>query len=80
MSPTVHEQSVERLAELLASRTAHRGEIDMATCPGCIGRGTGTRCCMCDGTIPEELRRTPDSPNEVRADCVGCQRGAVHTH
>lgn len=40
--------------------------MDTPTCTGCIGRGTGTACCMCGLPIPEHLRRTPDSPSEIR--------------
>lgn len=49
------------------------------TCPGCIGRGTGTHCCMCDRPIPEALR--PQTDVDVpRETCADCRRGAVHTH
>jgi hypothetical protein len=44
---------------------------DQPACPGHIGRG---------GLVPPALRRTADSPSEIRADCAGCRRGALHTH
>lgn len=50
------------------------------TCPGCVGRGTGTHCCMCDGEIPAHLRRTAQSPSEVQQSCHGCRTGTAHTH
>jgi hypothetical protein len=34
-------------------------------CPGCVGRGTGTRCCRCGGDIPEALRRKPGDRSEL---------------
>lgn len=36
-------------------------------CLGCIGRGTGTNCCMCTLPIPADKQRTPDSPSELNA-------------
>lgn len=55
------------------------------TCPGCIGRGTGTACCMCTKPIPEDLRREknggPAYPGDtVRADCADCRAGQPHAH
>lgn len=35
-------------------------------CPGCIGRGMGTGCCMCGLPIPESLRRKPGDPSEFK--------------
>lgn len=49
-------------------------------CPGCVGRGTGATCLMCMRPIPEDKRRTPDSPSEVRADCDQCRAGLPHVH
>jgi hypothetical protein len=49
------------------------------TCPGCVGRGTGTHCCMCDRPIPLGLRRQTDV-DVPKASCPDCCRGAVHTH
>lgn len=59
--------------------TAERPE-GMHDCPGCVGRGLGTVCSMCSGWVPRQLRRTENSPSEVRRDCPDCQRGAQHTH
>jgi hypothetical protein len=50
------------------------------TCPGCVGRGIGTRCSMCGGVVPAEKRRTPLSRSEVRPDCLDCRAGRTHTH
>lgn len=53
------------------------------TCPGCIGRGTGTHCCMCDKPIPPPLRRTNGDayPGDHPKDgCTGCAAGRQHTH
>jgi hypothetical protein len=36
-----------------------------AECPGCIGRGLGTVCEMCDRPIPECLIRRPSDPSEA---------------
>ena len=49
-------------------------------CDGCIGRGCGTACGICGGTIPNHLRRTTDSPREYRSTCTACLVGARHTH
>jgi hypothetical protein len=49
-------------------------------CPGHVGRGLGAECSICGGWVPLELRRTEDSPSEIRRDCRGCQRGTPHTH
>jgi len=38
----------------------------MGKCKGCVGRGTGTRCCICGKVIPTALRRTPKTPSELR--------------
>jgi hypothetical protein len=53
---------------------------DQPACPGHIGRGIGADCSMCGGLVPPALRRTADSPSEIRADCAGCRRGTLHTH
>jgi hypothetical protein len=37
----------------------------LAQCGGCTGRGTGTRCCICDLPIPPGLRRSPGDPSEL---------------
>lgn len=51
------------------------------TCPGCVGRGTGTVCAMCGGTIPPEMWRTrQDSASEYRPACADCRAGRTHTH
>jgi anti-sigma regulatory factor (Ser/Thr protein kinase) len=50
------------------------------SCPGCVGRGTGPRCCMCGRWIPGELRRQPGDRSEVDPGCPDCARGIVHTH
>ncbi|GAA0493886.1 hypothetical protein Ade02nite_21000 [Paractinoplanes deccanensis] len=34
----------------------------MNTCAGCIGRGTGDVCRMCDQPILERMRLGPDMP------------------
>lgn len=55
----------------------------MDTCPGCVGRGTGTRCCMCNRPIPTNLRRTNgDAYPGDRPDpnCGDCRAGRTHTH
>lgn len=36
----------------------------MSSCVGCVGRGTGSKCCMCGKPIPQELRRSPNDPPE----------------
>ena len=36
-------------------------------CPGCVGRGTGEYCVLCNCRIPENLRRKPGSPSEIPA-------------
>ncbi|WP_033338924.1 hypothetical protein [Catenuloplanes japonicus] len=33
-------------------------------CPGCVGRGTGENCCMCDLPIPAGLRRETGAASE----------------
>lgn len=38
---------------------------DKDECPGCVGRGTGTGCCMCGRPIPKHLRRKPGDPSEI---------------
>jgi hypothetical protein len=56
-------------------------EEEMATtCPGCVGRGTGTQCFICGGTVPTSQRRTPQSPSEIRSGCRDCAAGRKHTH
>lgn len=53
------------------------------TCPGCIGRGTGTHCCMCSEPIPDHLQRKNGPINDLDqplADCDGCRVGRPHTH
>jgi hypothetical protein len=54
------------------------------TCPGCIGRGTGTHCCMCSNPIPESLQRKNGQPaypgDAYDSGCPDCVRGAFHTH
>lgn len=52
----------------------------MSTCPGCVGRGTGTHCVVCDQPIPADKRRAANAPDEWRPDCAGCRRGQPHTH
>lgn len=54
--------------------------VETEMCPGHVGRGTGTHCCMCTRPIPEHLRRTADSPPSTRPGCIGCQRGQAHVH
>jgi hypothetical protein len=49
-------------------------------CPGCVGRGTGERCCVCGKPIPPRLRLSQGHPSELRPDCLDCQAGRVHTH
>ena len=49
-------------------------------CPGCVGRGTGPTCCMCGAPVPQELRRGPGDPPELRAGCPDCAAGVVHVH
>lgn len=49
-------------------------------CPGCVGRGTGTWCYVCDRPIPPGLRRQPDDPPEYRQDCADCAAGRAHVH
>jgi hypothetical protein len=50
-------------------------------CSGCVGRGTGVRCCICGGEIPPELWRAPeDSRPEYDATCGACRAGARHVH
>lgn len=55
-----------------------------ATCPGCIGRGNGTRCCMCSKPIPERLQRVGDRPaypgDYFDTRCPRCCKGEFHTH
>jgi hypothetical protein len=51
-----------------------------ATCPGHVGRGVGAECVVCGRPVPAGLRRTVDSPSEVRADCVDCGAGRAHGH
>lgn len=34
-------------------------------CPGCVGRGTGEYCVLCNCRIPENLRRKPGDPPEL---------------
>lgn len=38
---------------------------ELGLCPGCVGRGTGTGCCMCGRPIPIGLRRQPGDPSEM---------------
>lgn len=49
-------------------------------CPGCVGRGTGTECCVCGCWIPEHLRRSPGDPGEYQTGCADCVNGRRHTH
>ena len=60
----------------------HHGPIERPAlvCTGCVGRGTGTRCCICGGGIPLDLRRDPEAADEFRADCGDCTGGHRHTH
>lgn len=51
-----------------------------AWCPGCVGRGAGTVCCVCGAPIPAALRLRPDGPPEARADCLDCVAGRRHVH
>ncbi|MDF5759186.1 hypothetical protein [Spongiactinospora sp. TRM90649] len=56
---------------------------DQTSCPGCIGRGTGTRCCMCDKPIPAALRRTNGDAypgDRFDTSCPDCCSGRIHTH
>jgi hypothetical protein len=50
------------------------------SCPGCVGRGTGTECCICGEPVPAALRRTTNSTDEWSADCPACVSGKRHTH
>lgn len=34
-------------------------------CSGCFGRGTGTRCCICGGIIPLDLRSASNPSKEI---------------
>jgi hypothetical protein len=52
----------------------------MAICPGCVGRGTGTRCFVCGGDIPADRQRGTESRSEWSADCSDCVAGRRHTH
>jgi hypothetical protein len=38
--------------------------IDLDICPGCVGRGTSTVCCMCDLPVPEQTRREKGAASE----------------
>jgi hypothetical protein len=49
-------------------------------CPGHVGRGAGVVCVVCSQRIPPALRRSVDSPSELRADCPDCAAGRVHVH
>lgn len=55
------------------------------TCTGCIGRGTGAKCCMCARPIPADLRRTPGGGtaypgDQPRTGCADCRAGRPHSH
>lgn len=61
------------------------------TCPGCVGRGRGSSCCMCGNPIPAHLQLSDDRQAsgdyvEVpaidlpRRDCSQCRTGAPHSH
>jgi hypothetical protein len=66
-----------------ANRTATTpppGGLPSGDCPGCVGRGTGWRCCVCGRMIPPQLRRAPGSPDEIREGCPDCRVGRAHTH
>lgn len=52
----------------------------MDTCPGCVGRGSGTRCGMCNKPVPAPFVRLPGSPREYNAACAGCREGRTHSH
>ncbi|WP_157255048.1 hypothetical protein [Nonomuraea typhae] len=58
--------------------------LEAGTCPGCIGRGSGARCCMCGRAIPAELQRPHGQPayegDVVDTGCADCQHGRTHTH
>jgi hypothetical protein len=49
------------------------------TCPGCVGRGTGTHCCSCSRPIPEHLR-TQTQVDAWTDTCDDCVAGQPHTH
>lgn len=49
-------------------------------CPGCVGRGTGTRCRVCQRPIPVGRRRAPGSLSELRIDCALCHAVVPHVH
>lgn len=54
-----------------------------ATCPGCIGRGTGSNCCMCGNPIPANLRRTNGDAypgDHPKPGCPDCAAGRRHSH
>jgi hypothetical protein len=48
----------------VADRRAVAEALDVS-CPGCIGRGTGTGCCMCGLPVPEGLRRQAGDPSDL---------------
>lgn len=54
------------------------------TCPGCIGRGPGVRCYMCDRPIPDHLQRKSGQPvndlDQPLTGCDGCRMGRPHAH
>jgi hypothetical protein len=54
--------------------------IGQQSCHGCVGRGTGTSCCMCGNLVSTVLRRDCESTSEVRRNCEDCQAGRAHTH
>jgi hypothetical protein len=51
-----------------------------STCPGHVGRGIGVTCVVCGLPIPAGLRRTVDSPSELRPGCADCAAGRAHVH
>ncbi len=60
--------------------TWHPGSDGEGDCPGCVGRGTGSRCCMCGRPIPEHLRRQPTDADEYSPACPNCAAGKIHAH
>jgi len=48
-----------------AAATSWYGGAMSESCPGCIGRGAGSVCCICGRPIPGELRRRPGDASEI---------------
>lgn len=56
----------DRKTDMLDHLRGHAAEMGFPVipeCPGCTGRETGTRCCVCDGWIPPAKRRQPAGPS-----------------